>query len=115
MQAKDAHRSRRAEMRRDAKVGCSYRRTSYGWQATLRLHIAKVSFSDRGRDQHSCKASALGERISAVCELILSGRPFALTLRMSAPMRTVYILKNTDQPPRFYTGITADLGARLEG
>jgi len=26
----------------------------------------------------------------------------------------VYVLKNSDDPPRFYTGVTADLGARLE-
>ena len=26
----------------------------------------------------------------------------------------VYVLKSTDEPPRFYTGLTADLGARLE-
>jgi putative endonuclease len=25
----------------------------------------------------------------------------------------VYVLKNSDDPPRFYTGLTADLGARL--
>jgi putative endonuclease len=28
--------------------------------------------------------------------------------------RIVYILKNADAPPRFYTGVTADLAARLE-
>jgi putative endonuclease len=33
---------------------------------------------------------------------------------MGAPRRVVYILKNTDNPPRFYTGVTADLRARLE-
>ena len=33
---------------------------------------------------------------------------------MEAPKRIVYILKNADNPPRFYTGITADLGGRLE-
>lgn len=26
----------------------------------------------------------------------------------------VYVLKNTDDPPRFYTGVTADLDARLD-
>jgi predicted GIY-YIG superfamily endonuclease len=26
----------------------------------------------------------------------------------------VYVLRNSDDPPRFYTGVTADLGARLE-
>ena len=30
------------------------------------------------------------------------------------PQRIVYVLKNSDNPPRFYTGITADLRARLE-
>ena len=32
---------------------------------------------------------------------------------MEAPQRTVYILKNTDNPPRFYTGVTSDLRSRL--
>ena len=32
---------------------------------------------------------------------------------VTSPRRTVYILKNSDNPPRFYTGVTADLGARL--
>jgi predicted GIY-YIG superfamily endonuclease len=27
---------------------------------------------------------------------------------------TVYVLKDSDVPPRFYTGVTADLGARLD-
>ena len=27
--------------------------------------------------------------------------------------RIVYVLKNADNPPRFYTGVTADLDARL--
>lgn len=33
---------------------------------------------------------------------------------MEAPKRIVYILKNSDRPARFYTGVTADLRARLE-
>ena len=33
---------------------------------------------------------------------------------MAAPQRIVYILKNPDNPPRFYAGVTADLRARLE-
>jgi putative endonuclease len=31
----------------------------------------------------------------------------------TSPQRLVYILKNADNPPRFYTGVTADLAARL--
>ena len=30
------------------------------------------------------------------------------------PQRIVYVLKNADNPPRFYTGVTCDLCARLE-
>ena len=30
------------------------------------------------------------------------------------PQCIVYVLKNSDDPPRFYTGVTADLHARLE-
>jgi putative endonuclease len=33
---------------------------------------------------------------------------------MAAPQRIVYILKNFENPPRFYTGVTADLSARLD-
>ena len=27
---------------------------------------------------------------------------------------TVYVLKNAENPPRYYTGLTSDLGARLK-
>lgn len=33
---------------------------------------------------------------------------------MATPQRIVYILKNTETPPRYYTGLTSDLSARLE-
>lgn len=33
---------------------------------------------------------------------------------MESPKRTVYVLKNSDNPPRYYTGVTADLRARLD-
>ena len=33
---------------------------------------------------------------------------------MEAPQRIVYVLKNADNPPHFYTGLTADLRKRLE-
>ena len=33
---------------------------------------------------------------------------------MEPSKRIVYVLRNTDNPPRFYTGLTADLRARLE-
>ena len=33
---------------------------------------------------------------------------------MEALQRIVYVLKNTENPPRFYTGVTANLRARLE-
>ncbi len=33
---------------------------------------------------------------------------------MEAPQRIVYVLKNAENPPRFYTGVTADLRKRLE-
>ena len=33
---------------------------------------------------------------------------------MAVPLQClVYILKNADEPPRYYTGVTSDLGARL--
>ena len=33
---------------------------------------------------------------------------------MEPSKRIVYVLRNADNPPRFYTGLTADLRARLE-
>jgi predicted GIY-YIG superfamily endonuclease len=33
---------------------------------------------------------------------------------MESPKRTVYVLKNGDTPPCYYTGVTADLRLRLE-
>ena len=32
---------------------------------------------------------------------------------MPAPKRFVYILTSAEQPPRFYTGLTSDVSARL--
>lgn len=32
---------------------------------------------------------------------------------MAVPKRFVYILKNTSHPPRYYTGLTADVHARV--
>ena len=32
---------------------------------------------------------------------------------METPKRIVYVLKNADNPPRYYTGVTSDLSARL--
>lgn len=32
---------------------------------------------------------------------------------MSAPRRFVYIIKNGNRPPRYYTGLTSDVSARL--
>jgi putative endonuclease len=31
------------------------------------------------------------------------------------PKRFVYVLKNSDNPPRYYTGLTSNLPARLAG
>ena len=75
---------------------------------------AKIARSDRGRHQHFCHAAALSQRLWPFSDQNGPGRPFAPTLRMSAPMRTVYVLKNGNTPPRYYTGVTADLPARLE-
>jgi predicted GIY-YIG superfamily endonuclease len=33
---------------------------------------------------------------------------------VTSPQRIVYVLKNSEDPPRFYTGVTANVGARLE-
>ena len=32
---------------------------------------------------------------------------------MGLDRRFVYVLKNTEQPPKYYTGLTSDLAARL--
>lgn len=33
---------------------------------------------------------------------------------MEPPKRIVYVLKNAENPPRYYTGLTAELEARLD-
>jgi predicted GIY-YIG superfamily endonuclease len=37
----------------------------------------------------------------------------AVSVWMSLPKRFVYVLRNTEQPARNYTGLTSDVGARL--
>ena len=36
-----------------------------------------------------------------------------IAIRMTTNRRFVYVLKNSSQPPRYYTGLTSDLRARL--
>jgi putative endonuclease len=45
---------------------------------------------------------------------VFDGSGLAPCSSMSASRRFVYILKNTETPPRYYTGLTADVGSRLE-
>lgn len=33
---------------------------------------------------------------------------------MQLPQKIVYVLKNNDEPPRYYTGLTSCMAARLE-
>ena len=42
-----------------------------------------------------------------------AGGCIAVRSCMVAAKRFVYILKNDGQPPRYYTGLTAEVGARL--
>ena len=35
-------------------------------------------------------------------------------MRVDTPKRIVYILKNTEHPPRYYVGLTADPSGRLD-
>ena len=32
----------------------------------------------------------------------------------ASPQRTVYVLRNSERPPRYYTGVTSDLASRLD-
>ena len=54
-------------------------------------------------------ATELSETFSGDFDGIAAVR-LLLACCMEAPKRIVYILKNTDDPPRFYTGVTCDLG-----
>lgn len=42
----------------------------------------------------------------------VAGGAVALSVDM-LPKRQVYILRDESEPPRYYTGVTADVGARL--
>ena len=42
-----------------------------------------------------------------------SGSAVAQRVEVPAAKRIVYVLKNTDIPPRYYTGLTSNLAARL--
>jgi predicted GIY-YIG superfamily endonuclease len=61
-----------------------------------------------------CDVRATALVVSLEFDSSHSAFPLLLSKRMEALQRVVYILKNTDNPPRFYTGVTADLRPRLE-
>ena len=52
-------------------------------------------------------------RIRAEIRTDSRGPRVCCLLRMETPKRTVYVLKNADTPPRYYTGVTSDLPKRL--
>lgn len=87
---------------------------SYGWQANLPNPIAENAarrLSARGK---ICAVVCCKPSIEARLSTFWVGNPVASDSRMAdSPQRIVYVLKNGDSPPRFYTGVTADLGARL--
>jgi putative endonuclease len=53
-------------------------------------------------------------RFPAESSKVVTAAVFADPAAMESPKRTVYILKNADNPPRYYTGLTANLKARLD-
>ena len=44
---------------------------------------------------------------------LLHGTDIACWTRMAGAKRFVYVLKNQSAPPRYYTGLTSDVGVRL--
>src|SRR5687768_16399566 len=58
------------------------------------------SVAVRGRNPSTSRRPRIGDGI-------------APTSGVRPPRRFVYILRNAGQPPRYYTGLTAGLGARL--
>jgi hypothetical protein len=104
MYAKVAHHSAQRE------GGPQRERTSYGWQANLRRQslLHKICAVLDGGSQHVLPRSqrpAFGSLdIHAVAHRY---RRCTSLVTATAPQRIVYILKNGDYPPRFYSGVTA--------
>ena len=105
---------------------------SFGWQATRKV-VHRSAEREGGRrhliaklDPIEYPASSYRRGLSEMCETPRSGfeivREFqglgsavALHSRGEMPFskRFVYVLKNGGEPPRYYTGLTSDVGARL--
>lgn len=88
-------------------------RASYGWQANRRrLQKSLPSpLSDK-----AVPATASGRRTGFQPKFgqTVAEASLLIPCAMETAKRIVYILKNDDNPPRYYTGVTRDLGARLE-
>jgi len=119
IQAEVVHRSSPNSARAEVDLHASD--LSYGWQATLRpeSHVHPTLRSICGaRNKGSQQILRRPERL-ACCSLGIptTGRRHRGCSRMgmaTSLQRIVYVLKNSDDPPRFYTGVTADLAARIE-
>ena len=96
MQAEDAHRSVALSCVATRRWAVFCMRTSYGWQANLRRPppLTRCFILAEPRNCRICVV--VYERAGEFCQ------------------RVVYVLKNSDNPPRYYTGVTSDLGARLQ-
>ena len=94
-------------------MGRFYRRTSYGWLANLRSKVAEIALANRRLDLDSCDSVSLAVRVSGRINETRRGRPLAFFMRVETPKRIVYVLKNSANPPYYYTGVTSDLRTRL--
>ena len=95
--------------RSDATVGLPPLQ-SYGWQAktTSRICVPAVRYAWqklRHRDASNSRSSA---------SIRIQRRKCGCTVgRMRLAKRFVYVLRNNDDPPRYYTGLTSSVAARL--
>ena len=124
-------RRRLPTVAQSAKVGLSYPRTSYGWQAKRVPHtrrmstVARRAKVDDGRssderwsfgNRPGAFATQLWQRLAFTgqsFQTFPNGGPVAPWADMDAHKRFVYILRNEARPPRYYTGLTSDVAARV--
>ena len=64
-------------------------------------------------DRKNCVPRSAVPVISRISHTNRSAIRLAFSITMAADKRFVYVLKNADQRPRFYVGLTSDVNARV--
>jgi predicted GIY-YIG superfamily endonuclease len=95
-------------------------RASYGWQAILR---AKPRLVNRASSRHAGRRLSSAATVVVIRRLpsglhaeflrLFGGSVLAMSGSMSGALCCVYIIRSCSEPGRFYTGVTADVNARI--